>query len=53
MKKKAEWNIVIVADVLHTDIFASKFELQSSYNVHFRSNRLGKRTNILIPSAIT
>ena len=39
----------IVANVLDCDIVVSKFELQSLYYVHFRTNTLRKGMDPLIP----
>ena len=41
-----------VANVMDCDIVMSKFELQSCYNVHFRSNTLREGMKPLIPQSI-
>ena len=41
--------IGVVANELDCDIVVTKFELQSLYCVHFRTNTLGKGMNYLIP----
>ena len=40
----------VVANVLDCNIGVSKFELHSYYDVHFRTNTLGKGMNSLILS---
>ena len=40
----------VVANLLDYDIIVSKFELQSSQYIHFRTNTLGSILNPLIPS---
>ena len=40
----------VVANVLDCNFVLSKFELQSRYNVHFRTNTLGKYIESLVPS---
>ena len=37
-----------VANVLNSDIIVNEFELQSRYEVHFRTNILGKSMDPLI-----
>ena len=41
----------VVAHILDCDIVMSEFELQSRYFVHFWTNTLGKRMNLLISSS--
>ena len=38
----------LVANILESGIVENEFELQSGYNVHFRTNTLGKGTKSLI-----
>ena len=42
----------VVANVFNCHIVVSKFELQSRYYAHFRTNTLEKGINPLIPPAI-
>ena len=39
----------LVTNMLDCDIVVSEFEVQSRYNVHFRTNTLRKVMNPLIP----
>ena len=42
----------VVANELNRDIVESEFELQSHYYVHFRTYKLRKNMNLLIPRAM-
>ena len=52
MQIKKEWLRGIMANVLSCNLEDSQFEIYARFNVHFRTNTLGKGMNPLITLAM-